>query len=195
MHRPLLSPNPAISAMQGFCPAMGWPKSLLGRTMMRTSRLLLHNGYQLGTEQDDFGPAKNHPWMLTTRGCPGTPDPRNSSADKIDHPCRLSQISPQPRDSSAQNFSAEEFLGSGVPGHPRVVSIQGWFLASPRRFHTLHSCWSWGWIRYAFPIGRALLMSAPPSVKTRPWWRSVRRNCCEISEETMFPWACCTLVV
>ena len=25
----------------------------------------------------------------------------------------------------------EEFLGSGVPGHPREVNIQGWFLAGP----------------------------------------------------------------
>ena len=30
-----------------------------------------------------FGPAKNHPCMLTTPGCPGTPDPRNSSVEKF----------------------------------------------------------------------------------------------------------------
>ena len=30
-----------------------------------------------------------------------------------------------------RNVSIEEFLGSGVPGHPRVVSIQGWIWASP----------------------------------------------------------------
>ena len=30
-----------------------------------------------------------------------------------------------------RNFLTEEFLGSGVPGHPRVVRIQGWFLAGP----------------------------------------------------------------
>ena len=30
-----------------------------------------------------LGPAKNHPWMLTTLGCPGTPDPRNSSVEKF----------------------------------------------------------------------------------------------------------------
>ena len=29
------------------------------------------------------GLAKNHPWMLTTLGCPGTPDPRTSSVDKF----------------------------------------------------------------------------------------------------------------
>ena len=34
---------------------------------------------------------------------------------------------PQPR-----NLSIEEFLGSGVPGHPRVVNMQGWFLAGPK---------------------------------------------------------------
>ena len=32
---------------------------------------------------EKFGPAKNHPWMLTTLGCPGTPDPRNSSVEKF----------------------------------------------------------------------------------------------------------------
>ena len=35
-----------------------------------------------------------------------------------------------------RNLSTEEFLGSGVPGHPRVVSIQGWFLASPKSAST-----------------------------------------------------------
>ena len=32
-----------------------------------------------------------------------------------------------------RNFSTEELLGSGVPGHPRLVSIQGWFLAGPNK--------------------------------------------------------------
>ena len=32
---------------------------------------------------DCIGLAKNHPWMLTTLGCPGTPDPRNSSVEKF----------------------------------------------------------------------------------------------------------------
>ena len=44
---------------------------------------------------------------------------------------------PTGRSISAQgplrNLSAEEFLGSGVPGHPRVVSIQGRFLALAHR--------------------------------------------------------------
>ena len=30
-----------------------------------------------------------------------------------------------------RNLWIEEFLGSGVHGHPTVVSIQGWFLAGP----------------------------------------------------------------
>ena len=33
--------------------------------------------------------------------------------------------------SRLRNLSTEEFLGSRVPGHPRVVSIQGCFLAGP----------------------------------------------------------------
>ena len=37
------------------------------------------------------------------------------------------------------NFSTEEFLGSGVSGHPRVVSIQGWFLAGLRSALASHS--------------------------------------------------------
>ena len=74
--------------------------------------------------------------MLTTLGCPGTPDPRNSSVDKFlsreiselrnpcaetDHPSRLSTKSPQPGIPRLRKLSAEEFLGSGVFGHPRVV--------------------------------------------------------------------------
>ena len=35
------------------------------------------------------------------------------------------------------NFSTEKFLGSGVPGHPRVVRIQGWFLAGPNKARNL----------------------------------------------------------
>ena len=31
----------------------------------------------------EIGPAKNNPRMLTTLGCPGTPDPRNSSVDQF----------------------------------------------------------------------------------------------------------------
>ena len=34
------------------------------------------------------------------------------------------------------NFSTEEFLASGVLGHPRVVRMQGWFLAAPRNPET-----------------------------------------------------------
>ena len=30
------------------------------------------------------------------------------------------------------NFLTEEFLGSRVPGHSRVVRIQGWLLAGPK---------------------------------------------------------------
>ena len=33
----------------------------------------------------------------------------------------------------SEELRVEEFLRSGVLGHPRVVSIQGWFLASPRK--------------------------------------------------------------
>ena len=67
------------------------------------------------------GSAKNHPWMLTTLGCPGTrvlrnswvdevlswgiPEPRNPRAE-IDHASRLSPRSPQPRISSAQESMA-----------------------------------------------------------------------------------------
>ena len=39
-----------------------------------------------------------------------------------------------------RNFSTEEFLGWGVPGHPRVVRIQGWFLAGPKFGQNQHSC-------------------------------------------------------
>ena len=91
-------------------------------------------------ERAFLGPAKNHPWILTTLGCPGTPDPRNSSVDKFPEVRNFVgrgllglsleewSISPQ---GVLRNLSSEEFLGSGVPGHPRVVRIQGWFLASP----------------------------------------------------------------
>ena len=30
-----------------------------------------------------LGPARNHPWMLTTLGCQGSPDPRNSRVEKL----------------------------------------------------------------------------------------------------------------
>ena len=78
---------------------------------------------------------------LTTLGCPRTPDPRNSSVEKIPEPRgpsvegslgwaqSLSLGIPRFRNSSAQEIL---FLGSGVLGHPRVVSIQGWFWASPK---------------------------------------------------------------
>ena len=100
---------------------------------------------------------KGRSWILsarprTTLGCSppldarepptrGIPQPINSWAEKS-----LNQGIPQLRLTiplgSAQgalnrgvprlrNLSAEGFLGSGVFGHPRVVSIQAWFLAGP----------------------------------------------------------------
>ena len=36
------------------------------------------------------------------------------------------------RDSSVQRLSIGELLRAGVPEHPRVVSIQGWFFAGPK---------------------------------------------------------------
>ena len=50
---------------------------------------------------EHLGPAKNHPWILTTLGCPATPDPRNSSVKK---------------------FRAEESLGRELLG----LSLQRW---------------------------------------------------------------------
>ena len=97
--------------------------------------------------QELCSPAKNHPQMLTTLGCPGTPEQRNSSIDKFLSRESLNRGIPELRLTillgSAQgalnrgipqqlrSLSAEEFLGSEVFGHPRVVSIQGWFLAGP----------------------------------------------------------------
>ena len=81
--------------------------------------------------------------MLTTLGCSGTPDPRNSSVDKF-LKTPWGEIDPIPVDSAQGaldqgipqlgDLSTEEFLRSGVPGHPRVVRIQGWFLAGPTLF-------------------------------------------------------------
>ena len=82
--------------------------------------------------------------ILTTLGCQPIPDrspqSRNSrpeeSLGRGLHGLSLQgwSISPQ---GVLRNLSTEEFLGSGVPGHPRVVSIQGWFLASPTVRHSL----------------------------------------------------------
>ena len=67
------------------------------------------------------GPAKNHPWMLTTLGCPGTPDPelRNPWVEGFcawayrDGQCQLRGSSGIYR---LRNSSGEEFPG-----------IQGWW--------------------------------------------------------------------
>ena len=86
--------------------------------------------------------AKNHPWMLTTLGCPRTPDPTNSPVEKF-----LSWGLPRSRASLAEptgmvNLSSgipQELIGSGIPRvrssraskggeHPRVV------LGQPRKF-------------------------------------------------------------
>ena len=72
--------------------------------------------------------------MLTNLEWPGTPDPRNSSVDKFwaeeSLGCLSAYLSSEiPR---LRNLSTKEFLESGVMGHPRVVSIQGWFLAGPK---------------------------------------------------------------
>ena len=88
----------------------------------------------------NIGPAKNHPWILTTLGCPepltqGIPQSRNSRAEESLDRGLLGlslqgwSISPQ---GVLRNLLTEELLRSGVPGHPSVVSIEGWFLAGPR---------------------------------------------------------------
>ena len=88
-----------------------------------------------------FGLANNHPWILTTLGCPGTPDPRNSCREIPELRNRIPRsraLWAEPRgmvnlrgQGVLRNLSTEEFLGSGVFGHPRVVRIQGWLLAGP----------------------------------------------------------------
>ena len=80
--------------------------------------------------------------MLTTLGCPGTPHPRNSSADRfwgipelrLTIPVGSAREALDRGGPQLRNFSTEEFLGSGVPGHPSVVSIQGWFLRGQNFF-------------------------------------------------------------
>ena len=98
-------------------------------------------GGRVKGQQTTFDPAKNHPWVLTTLGCPGTPDLRNSSVDNFlsrgvstpsnhwaetDLPCRH-----RPR----RDSWAQEFIDWGIPRvrgswackggeHPRVVF--GW---------------------------------------------------------------------
>ena len=87
-------------------------------------------------------PAKNHPWILTTLGCLRTPDPRNSSVEKflswgvprLRAPWAEPAGMVNPTPGSPQELIDWGILGSGVAGHPRVVSIQGWFLAGPRPF-------------------------------------------------------------
>ena len=65
--------------------------------------------------------------MLTTLGCSGTPHPRNSSADKFLRTSLSWYLTVlvgsgtealDPGIPQLKNFSTEEFLGSGVPGHP-----------------------------------------------------------------------------
>ena len=92
-----------------------------------------------------LGLAKNHPWMLTTLGCSPPLDARELLTRGIPQPINCwgvpeliltipvgsAKEALDPGIPQLRNFSTEEFLGSGVPGHPRVVSIQGWFLAGP----------------------------------------------------------------
>ena len=89
-----------------------------------------------------LGPANNHPWMLTTLGCPRTPGPRNSSVDKFlsrgipllrapwAEPRGMVSLSseiPRFRIPWLRNSSTEEFLGArgsrAYKGgeHPRMV--------------------------------------------------------------------------
>ena len=83
----------------------------------------------------NLGPAKNHPWMLTTLGCPelltrGIPQSisfRGLPEVGLTIPVGSAQRALNRWIAQLRNFSAEEFLGSGVLGHPRVVSIQGWW--------------------------------------------------------------------
>ena len=72
----------------------------------------------------NIGPAKNHPWILTTLGCPGTSDPRNSQAEESLGRGLLGlslegwSISPQ---GGAQELFDRNSSGQGFPG------IQGWW--------------------------------------------------------------------
>ena len=85
-------------------------------------------------------------WPRTTLGCSppldarelltrGIPQPRNSWRVPeliLTVPVGSDTEALNPGIPQLRNFSTEEFLGSGAPEHPRVVSIQGWFLAGPR---------------------------------------------------------------
>ena len=102
--------------------------------------------------------------MLTTLGCPGTPRPRRPINSwgvpelTLTVPVGSGTEALDPGIPQLRNFSTEEFLGSGVPGHPRVVSIQGWFLAGPKI--------EWRWLsHYSFRrVSYALF--APLCVRT-----------------------------
>ena len=71
----------------------------------------------MGVYMGYIGPAKNHPWMLTTLGCPETPDLGNSSAAMLglakNHPWMLTTLgclgTPDPR-----NSSTEQSLNLGI---------------------------------------------------------------------------------
>ena len=55
----------------------------LANRFARIESCNLKNPKHLKKVKTSLGPANNHPWILTTLGCPGTPDPRNSSVEKF----------------------------------------------------------------------------------------------------------------
>ena len=69
--------------------------------------------------------------MLTTLGCPETPDQTNFRAPWAE-PTVSAQGFLGSEIARVRHLSTEKFLGSGVRGHPAVVSIQAWFLAGQK---------------------------------------------------------------
>ena len=83
------------------------------------------------------GLAQNHPWMLTTRGCPRTPDPRKWQVLSREIPCggvpRLKAPWDEPTKMVNLSLGIPRVRGSRVSKggeHPRVVLGQakpGWY--------------------------------------------------------------------
>ena len=67
---------------------------------------------RMSTAQKMIWPAKNHPWILTTLGCSGTPDPRNSSVNR-GIPQLRNILTENPRVMGSRTTKGDE--------HPRVV--------------------------------------------------------------------------